>query len=103
MHLLSGVEEESLAYGFCLSVKRDMLSQWRGYADDGMGFAIGFKKEAIEAVFAPAGANRVSSGEAGHVKDRGKDTASKNRYLVRYLATDGTQAEDWWTEDDIRS
>nr|WP_314089398.1 hypothetical protein [uncultured Shinella sp.] len=46
---------------------------------------------------------RVSSGEAGHVKDRGKDAAGKNRYLVRYLAADGTQAEDWWSEDDIRS
>lgn len=30
--------------GFCLSAKRDLLSQWRGYADDGRGVAIGFAK-----------------------------------------------------------
>ncbi|MCW0235483.1 MAG: DUF2971 domain-containing protein [Ferrovibrio sp.] len=29
-------------YGFCLSEDGDLLSQWRGYADDGHGFAIGF-------------------------------------------------------------
>lgn len=29
-------------YGFCLSEDGDLLSQWRGYADDGHGLAIGF-------------------------------------------------------------
>jgi len=28
--------------GFCLSSERDQLSQWRGYADDGRGVALGF-------------------------------------------------------------
>ena len=32
-----------MGYGFCLSSDRDQLSQWRGYADDGRGVAIGFK------------------------------------------------------------
>ncbi len=45
---LSTVEETSIAYGFCLSQRRDMLSQWRGYADDASGFAIGFDKEALQ-------------------------------------------------------
>lgn len=30
--------------GFCLSEDGDLLSQWRGYADDGKGVAIGFSK-----------------------------------------------------------
>lgn len=34
--------------GFCLSEKQDQLSQWRGYADDGRGFAIGFNKNYLE-------------------------------------------------------
>lgn len=34
--------------GFCLSEERDLLSQWRGYADDANGVAIGFSKEYIE-------------------------------------------------------
>jgi hypothetical protein len=29
---------------FCLSENGDLLSQWRGYADDGQGVSIGFKK-----------------------------------------------------------
>lgn len=36
--------------GFCLTPNEDMLSQWRGYADDGCGFAIGFSEEAFRCV-----------------------------------------------------
>ncbi len=32
-------------WAFCLSEKEDNLGQWRGYADDGQGLAIGFKRE----------------------------------------------------------
>jgi hypothetical protein len=32
-------------YGMCFSTHDDKLSQWRGYADDGSGFAIGFKAD----------------------------------------------------------
>jgi hypothetical protein len=31
--------------GFCISEKPDLLSQWRGYADDGKGFSIGFSEK----------------------------------------------------------
>lgn len=34
--------------GFCLSEEGDLLSQWRGYADDGRGIAIGFNAEYFE-------------------------------------------------------
>ncbi len=33
---------------FCLSSKPDLLSQWRGYADDGHGFSLGFSKKYLE-------------------------------------------------------
>ncbi|PRP71520.1 hypothetical protein BUE93_05845 [Chromobacterium amazonense] len=32
-------------HGICFSTERDKLSQWRGYADDGRGFSIGFNKD----------------------------------------------------------
>lgn len=33
------------AAGFCMSEDGDLLSQWRGYADDGAGVSIGFSDE----------------------------------------------------------
>ena len=33
--------------GFCLSEEPDLLSQWRGYANDAQGVAIGFDKEGL--------------------------------------------------------
>ena len=35
---------------FCLSENGDLLSQWRGYADDGQGVSIGFKKAFFEKI-----------------------------------------------------
>lgn len=32
---------------FCLSEKGDLLSQWRGYADDGYGVSVGFKTKKL--------------------------------------------------------
>jgi len=34
--------------GFCLSEKKDLLSQWRGYANDANGVSIGFSKNYLE-------------------------------------------------------
>lgn len=36
--------------GFCLSEADDLLSQWRGYADDGRGVAIGFNVDYFAAL-----------------------------------------------------
>ncbi|MEY4318259.1 MAG: hypothetical protein RI902_2067 [Pseudomonadota bacterium] len=33
--------------GLCFSKEPDLLSQWRGYADDGRGFSIGFLKNSL--------------------------------------------------------
>jgi len=41
---------DCLALGVCFSEERDLLSQWRGYAADGAGFAITFYREALERV-----------------------------------------------------
>ncbi len=40
--------KECHSLGFCLSKHRDKLSQWRGYAADATGVAIGFSREYLE-------------------------------------------------------
>ncbi len=37
-------------YAFCLSEHSDSLGQWRGYADDGKGIAIGFSHDYLKSV-----------------------------------------------------
>lgn len=39
--------------GLCLSAEDDLLSQWRGYADDGYGFSIGFSTELLASIKKP--------------------------------------------------
>lgn len=46
-------EEMCDGLGFCLSEKPDLLSQWRGYADDGQGFSIGFNAKYLEELGRP--------------------------------------------------
>ena len=49
--LLKGIglfEKTFDGLGFCLSEKCDLLSQWRGYAEDGTGVAIGFSVEYLK-------------------------------------------------------
>ena len=53
--------------GFCLSEKPDLLSQWRGYADDGQGFSIGFNVEYLEKLTADNKENRQSTYIIGKV------------------------------------
>lgn len=36
------------ALGVCFSEEHDLLSQWRGYAQDGAGFSVSFDKEKLE-------------------------------------------------------
>ncbi|MBC7952054.1 MAG: DUF2971 domain-containing protein [Rhodospirillaceae bacterium] len=70
--LLCGVEQVlalTSAAGFCLSENADVLSQWRGYADNGAGVAIGFDREYL-----------VACGEA--VKIKSKVNLSKIEYNV---------------------
>lgn len=47
----SDLHGSMLTYVACFSEKKDCLSQWRGYADDGKGMAIGFNKKLLERLF----------------------------------------------------
>jgi len=47
--MLSDAHDNLDCFGLCLSTDGDVLSQWRGYADDGCGFAIGFNTEFLSA------------------------------------------------------
>jgi len=47
---LTIVENESDGLGFCLSEEGDLLSQWRGYAADATGVAIGFSRAYLEEI-----------------------------------------------------
>ena len=38
----------NVALGTCFSEERDLLSQWRGYANDGAGFSVTFDKEKLD-------------------------------------------------------
>lgn len=42
------LDDSMLAYVVCFSERRDCLSQWRGYADDGKGISVGFCKKKLE-------------------------------------------------------
>lgn len=47
--LISHMEQnEAVTFAFCLSEKEDDLGQWRGYADDGRGIAIGFYRNKLD-------------------------------------------------------
>lgn len=41
-------EDDAKNWVFCLSQKADDLGQWRGYADDGQGIAIGFNTSTLK-------------------------------------------------------
>lgn len=40
----------SSMYAICFSERKDCLSQWRGYAQDGQGIAIGFSKKYLDEI-----------------------------------------------------
>jgi len=48
--------------GLCLSEDGDLLSQWRGYADDGRGVAIGFSRDYLEWLVAESRSDKSKSG-----------------------------------------
>ncbi len=48
LDIVSFLEDMVDGLGFCLSNKGDLLSQWRGYADDATGVSIGFSKDFLK-------------------------------------------------------
>lgn len=60
MARLDGLMAVFGATGFCLSEEADLLSQWRGYADEGAGVSIGFESVYLEEL-----SNRQSENKFG--------------------------------------
>jgi hypothetical protein len=50
VEMASNIESNLDCLGFCMSAAEDTLSQWRGYADDGRGFSIGFSSSFIDKI-----------------------------------------------------
>lgn len=48
MLVVEGVLRHNVALGTCFSEERDLLSQWRGYAQDGAGFSVTFDTEKLQ-------------------------------------------------------
>lgn len=48
-----GKTDEKLVFAICVSEEPDLLSQWRGYADDGLGVSIGFDISLFKEFFNP--------------------------------------------------
>lgn len=46
--LNSDINKDMVTYVACFSEKKDLLSQWRGYAADGKGIAIGFSENILQ-------------------------------------------------------
>lgn len=44
------IDDYMSAYGVCLSVNRDLMQNWKEYANDGEGLAIGFSKKLVEGI-----------------------------------------------------
>jgi len=47
---LDSALHEKDVLGICFSEERDLLSQWRGYANDGAGFSITFNRQSLEEI-----------------------------------------------------
>lgn len=62
MRLFTNLEYLSDSLGFCLSEQGDVLSQWRGYADDAAGVSIGFSFSYLNLI----SINKEENGLAGH-------------------------------------
>ena len=68
------------AIGFCLSADGDVLSQWRGYADNAQGVAIGFDKEALDAA--------TKQDEPQALITRFAPVAYDEKFLTKIIAAD---------------
>ena len=51
--IVEGYADSTEGFALCLSEKGDLLSQWRAYARDATGIAIGFSPEVLRADFGP--------------------------------------------------
>lgn len=79
-----------LIYAVCFSEKKDLLSQWRGYADNGKGVAIGFNLSCLKKICEATDLLKL-----GKVTYTGCESDSYNVIVSKYadmIITDITRA-----------
>lgn len=100
-------------YIFCLSKDKDVLSQWRSYANDGKGVAIGFDVDFIEKHYSLYGTEVIYDKEKQYdilsqkisdsvlrnlnnaVKDRNSDEIyRKSKILVSHILQDAIMCKN---------
>jgi len=62
-----GINEAAHFFVGCFSAAGDDLGQWRGYADNGRGFALGFDTAILEDSFVKSSAMPTASGQTFRV------------------------------------
>jgi hypothetical protein len=69
--------------GFCMSEEGDLLSQWRAYADNGMGASVGFNSEYFEVL----GNIRRDRGDtfSAHLTEVIYDSAEQKKLLAEHV------------------
>lgn len=74
-------------YVCCFSFEGDLLSQWRGYADNGKGFAIGFDLEKLKVIGQPEKDDPISNNifELGDVIYEEKEQKRRIRIIINEL------------------
>lgn len=88
-----------VALGTCFSEESDLLSQWRGYAQDGSGFSVTFERNKLE--------DLVSNfqGEAhpklSKISYGGQDWGEINQVMKELHGAFGSDAENYHEEDGI--
>jgi hypothetical protein len=63
-----GIEAAAHFFVSCFSAAGDDLGQWRAFADNGRGFALGFDAELLADAFVAASGLPTSSNQTFHVK-----------------------------------
>ena len=107
------LREMDCPYIFCLSKDKDVLSQWRSYANDGKGVAIGFDVDFIEKHYSLYGTEVIYDKEKQYdilsqkisdsvlrnlnnaVKDRNSDEIyRKSKILVSHILQDAIMCKN---------
>jgi Protein of unknown function (DUF2971) len=111
------MEQSADQLAFCLSEDSDLLSQWRGYAADATGLAIGFSVEALRSMgetFSPDSLVPVMYAEQEHERvlqplfDWVKQIASRDLFTHRPPpvsppgAPPAWSSEAWYSQEQFR-
>jgi Protein of unknown function (DUF2971) len=65
----AGIEEAGHFFICCFSADGDDLGQWRAYADNGQGFALGFDTESLEGAFTRSKGRPIKQHSTFHITD----------------------------------